>query len=197
MDVTFNFILLMSAGIAFIIAMLVWLKYKMPGSIVGGFLLDLGCVWSLAYLIQIISRDPLDVAFWYSIQTALSFLVPAFFFVYMARYFEADEKVFKKMVYFIAPSLLFAGLAVTNGWHTLMWSNLAITPNNQVTVDYGIFGLLAILHLFVLVISATYLFVNMIMSKKEIYKIRALTFLVAIAIFATTYGLSSCLFLRP
>jgi len=40
MDVTFNFILLMSAGVAFVMAILVWLRYRMPGSSVGGFLVD-------------------------------------------------------------------------------------------------------------------------------------------------------------
>jgi PAS domain S-box-containing protein len=190
MDVTFNFILLISAGVAFILAMLVWLRYRIPGSNVGGFLIDFGCLWSLAYLLQIISETPADIEFWYSIQTAFSFLIPFLFIVYLARYFEVDEKTIKRSTPIVVPSLVFAGLAVTNGRHGLMWSNPVITPNNQVIVEHGVLGIAAILHLYVLVVAATYLFVHMILSKRRLYKIRALTFLLAVAIFATTYALS-------
>jgi PAS domain S-box-containing protein len=181
---------LISAGVAFILAMLVWLRYRIPGSNVGGFLIDFGCLWSLAYLLQIISETPADIEFWYSIQTAFSFLIPFLFIVYLARYFEVDEKTIKRSTPIVVPSLVFAGLAVTNGRHGLMWSNPVITPNNQVIVEHGVLGIAAILHLYVLVVAATYLFVHMILSKRRLYKIRALTFLLAVAIFATTYALS-------
>ena len=190
MDVTFNFILLISAGVAFVMAILVWLRHRMPGSSVGGFLVDLGCIWSLTYLLQIVSETPADIELWFSIQTAFSFLVPVLFTAYVARYFEVDEKTFKKFTPFVAPSLVFAGLAVTNGRHGLMWSNSVIMPNNQVAVEYGVLGIVAILHLYVLVIATSYLFIHMILSKKKLFKIRGLTFLLAIAIFATTYALS-------
>jgi len=190
MDVTFNFILLMSAGVAFVMAILVWLRYRMPGSSVGGFLVDLGCIWSLTYLLQIVSETPGDIELWFSIQTAFSFLVPPLFMAYLARYFEVDEKTIKKFTPLVVPSLVFAGLAVTNGRHGLMWNNSVITPNNQVAVEHSVLGIVAILHLYVLVVAATYLLVHMILSKRKLYKIRAVTFLLAIAIFATTYALS-------
>jgi PAS domain S-box-containing protein len=180
----------MSAGVAFVMAILVWLRYRMPGSIVGGFLIDLGSIWSLTYLIQIISETPADIELWYSIQTAFSFLVPPLFIVYLARYFEVDEKTSKKFTPIVVPSLVFAGLAGTNGRHCLMWSNSVITPNNQVAVEHSVLGIVAILHLYVLVVAATYLFVHMILSKRKLYKIRAVTFLLAMAIFAATYALS-------
>ncbi len=190
MDVTFNYILLISAGLSFIMAILVWLRYRMPGSSVGGFLVDLGCIWSLTYLIQIISDTPADIELWYSIQTAFSFLVAPLFVVYLARYFEVDEKTIKRAIPVISPSLLFAGLSVTNERHGLMWSNPVITPHNQVVVEHGVLGVIAILHLYVLMLAATYLFVHMILSKRKLYKTRAVTFLLAIAVFAATYALS-------
>ena len=180
----------MSAAVAFILAMLVWLRYRMPGSSVGGFLIDFGCLWSLTYLLQIVSETPVEIELWYSIQTAFSFLIPPLFMVYLARYFEVDEKTIKRSTPIVVPSLVFAGLAATNGRHGLMWSNLVITPNNQVAVEHGVLGIAAILHLYVLVVVATYLFVHMILSKRKLYKIRGLTFLLAVAIFATTYALS-------
>jgi len=181
---------LMSAAVAFILAMLVWLRYRMPGSSVGGFLIDFGCLWSLTYLLQIVSETPVEIELWYSIQTAFSFLIPPLFMVYLARYFEVDEKTIKRSTPIVVPSLVFAGLAATNGRHGIMWSNLVITPNNQVAVEHGVLGIAAILHLYVLVVVATYLFVHMILSKRKLYKIRGLTFLLAVAIFATTYALS-------
>ncbi len=190
MDVTFNLILLISAGVAFVLAILVWLRYRMPGSSVGGFLVDMGCIWSLTYLLQIVSETPSSVMLWYSVQTAFSFLVPALFMVYLARYFEVDEKTIKRSVPVVFPSLVFAGLAVTNGRHGLMWSNSVITPNNQVTVEHGFLGIVAIIHLYVLVVASAYLFVHMILSKRRLYKTRAVAFLLSIAIFATTYALS-------
>jgi PAS domain S-box-containing protein len=190
MDVTFNFILLTSAGVAFVMAIVVWLRYRMPGSSVGGFLVDLGCIWSLTYLLQTVSETPADVEFWYSIQTAFSFLVPVLFMVYLARYFEVDEKTVKRYMPIAVPSLVFAGLAAINGRHGLMWSNLVITPNNQVAVEHGVLGVVAILHLYVLMVAASYFFVRMILSKSTLYKLRAVTFLLAIAIFAATYALS-------
>ncbi len=190
MDVTFNFILLISAGVAFVMAILVWLRYGMPGSSVGGFLVDMGCIWSLTYLLQIVGETPSSVELWYSIQTAFSFLIPAMFMAYLARYFEVDEKTIKRSFPVVIPSLLFAGLAVTNGRHGLMWSHLVITPNNQVIVEHGLLGIAAILHLYVLVVAAAYLFIHMILSKGRLYKTRAVTFLLAIAIYATTYALS-------
>ena len=180
----------MSAAVAFILAMLVWLRYRMPGSSVGGFLIDFGCLWSLTYLLQIVSETPVEIELWYSIQTAFSFLIPPLFMVYLARYFEVDEKTIKRSTPIVVPSLVFAGLAATNGRHGIMWSNLVITPNNQVAVEHGVLGIAAILHLYVLVVVATYLFVHMILSKRKLYKIRGLTFLLAVAIFATTYALS-------
>ena len=171
-------------------AMLVWLRYRMPGSSVGGFLIDFGCLWSLTYLLQIVSETPVEIELWYSIQTAFSFLIPPLFMVYLARYFEVDEKTIKRSTPIVVPSLVFAGLAATNGRHGIMWSNLVITPNNQVAVEHGVLGIAAILHLYVLVVVATYLFVHMILSKRKLYKIRGLTFLLAVAIFATTYALS-------
>jgi len=170
--------------------MLVWLRYRMPGSSVGGFLIDFGCLWSLTYLLQIVSETPVEIELWYSIQTAFSFLIPPLFMVYLARYFEVDEKTIKRSTPIVVPSLVFAGLAATNGRHGIMWSNLVITPNNQVAVEHGVLGIAAILHLYVLVVVATYLFVHMILSKRKLYKIRGLTFLLAVAIFATTYALS-------
>jgi len=190
MDVTFNYILLISAGIAFIMAILVWLRYRMPGSSVGGLLIDLGSIWSLTYLIQIISDTPADIEMWYSIQTAFSFLVPPLFMVYLARYFEVGLKTVKKAIPLIVPALLFAGLSATNGRHGLMWSNSVITSNNQVVVEHSVLGVIAILHLYVLMVAATYLFVHMILSKSRLYKTRATTFLLAVAIFAATYALS-------
>ncbi len=190
MDVTFNYILLISAGIAFIMAILVWLRYRMPGSSVGGFLVDLGCIWSLTYLIQIIGDTPAEIELWYSIQTAFSYLVPPLFMMYLAKYFEVEMKTLKRSIPFIVPSVLFAGLSVTNGRHGLMWNNAVITPHNQVVVEYSVLGVVAILHLYVLMVSVTYLFVHMIMSKSRIYKTRATTFILAIAIFAATYALS-------
>ena len=190
MDVTFNYILLISAGLSFIMAILVWLRYRMPGSSIGGFLVDLGCIWSLTYLIQIISDTPADIKLWYSIQTAFSFLVPPLFMVYLARYFEVGLKTVKRAIPLIVPSLLFAGLSATNGRHGLMWSNSVITSNNQVVVEHSVLGVVAILHLYVLMVAATYLFVQMILSKSRLYKTRATTFLLAIAIFASTYALS-------
>ncbi len=190
MDVTFNFILLMSAGVAFVMAILVWLRYRIPGSIVGGFLIDLGSIWSLTYLLQIISETPADIELWYSIQTAFSFLVPPLFMVYLTRYFELDVKTIKRSIPIMVPSLAFAVLALTNGRHGLMWSNSVITPNNQVVVKHSVFGFAAILHLYVLVVAVTYLFMHMILSKRTLYKTRAVTFLLAIAIFAVTYALS-------
>ena len=181
---------MMSAAVAFILAMLVWLRYRMPGSSVGGFLIDFGCLWSLTYLLQIVSETPVEIELWYSIQTAFSFLIPPLFMVYLARYFEVDEKTIKRSTPIVVPSLVFAGLAATNGRHGIMWSNLVITPNNQVAVEHGVLGIAAILHLYVLVVVATYLFVHMILSKRKLYKIRGLTFLLAVAIFATTYALS-------
>jgi len=172
------------------LAMLVWLRYRMPGSSVGGFLIDFGCLWSLTYLLQIVSETPVEIELWYSIQTAFSFLIPPLFMVYLARYFEVDEKTIKRSTPIVVPSLVFAGLAATNGRHGIMWSNLVITPNNQVAVEHGVLGIAAILHLYVLVVVATYLFVHMILSKRKLYKIRGLTFLLAVAIFATTYALS-------
>jgi PAS domain S-box-containing protein len=190
MDVTFNFILLMLAGVAFVMAILVWLRHRMPGSSVGGFVVDLGCIWSLTYLLQIVSETPADVELWYSIQTAFSFLVPALYMVYLARYFELDEKAIKKYIPLVVPSLVFAGLAVTNGRHSLMWSNSVILLNNQMSVEHSVLGIAAILHIYVVVVAATYFLVHMILSKRKVYKIRAVTFLLAIAIFATTYALS-------
>jgi len=190
MDVTFNLILLISAGVAFVMAILGWLRYRMPGSSVGGFLVDLGCIWSLTYLIQIISDTQADVELWYSIQTAFSFLVAPMFVMYLARYFEVDEKTIKRAIPVIAPSLLFAGLSVTNERHGLMWSNSVITPHNQVVVEHSVLGVIAILHLYILMLAATYLFVRMIISKRRLYKTRAVTFLLAIAVFAATYALS-------
>jgi PAS domain S-box-containing protein len=190
MDVTFNLVLLISAGVAFVMAILVWLRYRMPGSSVGGFLVDLGCIWSLTYLIQIISDTQADVELWYSIQTAFSFLVAPMFVVYLARYFEVDEMTIKRAIPVIAPSLLFAGLSVTNDRHGLMWSNSVITPHNQVVVEHSVLGVIAILHLYILMLAATYIFVNMIISKRKLYKTRAVTFLLAIAVFAATYALS-------
>jgi len=190
MDVTFNLIMLISAGVAFVMAILVWLRYRMPGSSVGGFLVDLGCIWSLTYLIQIISDTQADIELWYSIQTAFSFLVAPMFMIYLARYFEVDEKTIKRAIPVIAPSLLFAGLSVTNERHGLMWSNPVITPHNQVVVEHSVLGVVAILHLYILILAATYLFVHMIASKRKLYKTRAVTFLLAIAVFAATYALS-------
>ncbi len=190
MDVTFNFILLFSAGVAFVMAILVWLRYRMPGSSVGGFLVDLGCIWSLTYLIQIISDTQADIELWYSIQTAFSFLVPPMFMVYLARYFEVDMKAIKRYFPIIVPSLVFAGLSATNRMHGLMWSNSVITPQNQVIVEHGVLGVIAILHIYVHMLAATYLFVHMILSKRRLYKTRAVTFLLAMAIFAATYALS-------
>jgi len=171
-------------------AILVWLRYRMPGSSVGGFLVDLGCIWSLTYLIQIISDTQADIELWYSIQTAFSFLVAPMFMIYLARYFEVDEKTIKRAIPVIAPSLLFAGLSVTNERHGLMWSNPVITPHNQVVVEHSVLGVVAILHLYILILAATYLFVHMIASKRKLYKTRAVTFLLAIAVFAATYALS-------
>jgi len=162
----------------------------MPGSSVGGFLVDLGCIWSLTYLIQIISDTQADIELWYSIQTAFSFLVAPMFMIYLARYFEVDEKTIKRAIPVIAPSLLFAGLSVTNERHGLMWSNPVITPHNQVVVEHSVLGVVAILHLYILILAATYLFVHMIASKRKLYKTRAVTFLLAIAVFAATYALS-------
>jgi PAS domain S-box-containing protein len=190
MDVTFNYILLISAGLAFFMAILVWLRYRMPGSSVGGFLVDLGCIWSLTYLLQIISETPVDIELWYSIQTAFSFLVPPMFMVYLARYFEVDLKTVKKSAPLIVPSVVFAGLSATNGMHGLMWSNSVITTSNQVVVEHSVLGVVAILHLYVLMVAATYLFVRMILSKSRLYKTRATTFLLAVSIFAATYALS-------
>ena len=190
MDVTFNLIMLISAGVAFVMAILVWLRYRMPGSSVGGFLVDLGCIWSLTYLIQIISDTQADIELWYSIQTAFSFLVAPMFMIYLARYFEVDEKTTKRAAPVIAPSLLFAGLSVTNERHGLMWSNPVITLHNQVVVEHSVLGVIAILHLYILMVAATYLFVHMIASKRKLYKTRAVTFLLAIAVFAATYALS-------
>ncbi len=190
MNVTFNYILLISAGLAFIMAILVWLRYRMPGSSVGGFLVDLGCVWSLTYLIQIISDTPADIELWYSIQTALSFLLLPMYIVYLARYFEVDIKTVKKSIPLIAPSVVFAGLSATNGRHSLMWSNSVITLNNHVVVEHSVLGVVAILHLYVLIVAVTYLFVHMLLSKSRLYKTRATMFLLATSIFVVTYTLS-------
>ena len=190
MDVTFNLILLISAGVAFVMAILVWLRYRMPGSSIGGFLVDLGCIWSLTYLIQIISDTQADVELWYSIQTAFSFLVAPLFGVYVARYFEVEDKTIKRFMPLIVPSLLFAVLSGTNDRHGLMWSNSVITPHNQVVVEQSVLGVIAILHLYVLILTATYFFVHMIVSKSRLYKTRAVTFLLALSIFAATYALS-------
>jgi len=167
-----------------------WLRYRMPGSSVGGFLVDLGCVWSLTYLIQIISDTPADIELWYSIQTALSFLLLPMYIVYLARYFEVDIKTVKKSIPLIAPSVVFAGLSATNGRHSLMWSNSVITLNNHVVVEHSVLGVVAILHLYVLIVAVTYLFVHMLLSKSRLYKTRATMFLLATSIFVVTYTLS-------
>jgi len=151
---------------------------------------DLGCVWSLTYLIQIISDTPADIELWYSIQTALSFLLLPMYIVYLARYFEVDIKTVKKSIPLIAPSVVFAGLSATNGRHSLMWSNSVITLNNHVVVEHSVLGVVAILHLYVLIVAVTYLFVHMLLSKSRLYKTRATMFLLATSIFVVTYTLS-------
>ncbi len=172
-----------TAGVALIVAYFAWRRRRMSGGSALVALMIAVCIWAAGTALEYATVGIPGKVFWSKMAYFGVLSAPVFYLLFALHYNQLERWLTRRTIalLFVVP-LLTLGLAFTNEWHGLIWSNVTPGPdgNNLVVYGHGTgFWLGVVGYAYLLMAIATWLFVRSALRLSGIYRRQIILILVA------------------
>jgi hypothetical protein len=174
-------------ALSFTIAICIWIcintfqKRKCKGTLTVFWIIIAIAWWSLAYLLEIVSKSFAWKLFWYRMEYIAIPVIPLLWLIFSLQYADLDKKALKKRIYpFLCLPAAITILVWTNDYHHFFIKDVAVSVGSAVSViiKTNMAGYWAnIAFSYVLVIAATFILMRSVFNLPSIYIKQGLLFL--------------------
>ncbi|MBE2220303.1 MAG: PAS domain-containing protein [Anaerolineae bacterium] len=117
-----SLLLLLAAAISLVFALYAWKRRPVPGAVAFSVFMLAVVLWILAYLLQVVSDDPVTKAAWAKLQFVGVSILPVAWLVFSLRYTNRQAWLTpRRWVMLMFVPLLTLLFTVTNEFHQLVW----------------------------------------------------------------------------
>jgi PAS domain S-box-containing protein len=173
---------IVTAAIPAVTALYAWQRRNVPGAQAGLILLCASCFWLICTTFEIASSTLQTKLFWSTLQYLGATIIPTGWLIYSLQYSGNDGWLTRPRLLLLAiVPITMMILALTNGWHGLVWREVWYTPGDLVAGKrLGIAFYLFTLHAYVMVIAGLIPIVRIVRRNYQLHRGQSAALLLAV-----------------
>ena len=176
----------LTTGVAIVLALLTVRRRKAPGNVALALLMAAIAFWTFARGFEAAAVDMAWKVFWGKSEYFGIVSVPILWFLFVFQYTRRDRWLTSRNVVLLwVIPVITVVMAATNGWHGLMWSNIAPSPGRETEVliyTHGTWFWVHAAYSYMLMVFGAFQLLKTTFANIRMYRLQSLSIMVAVLI---------------